>query len=355
MAQGRTNTDTKTAFAIGVDMGGTNLRVAVVDSTGSVLDRIATGTAVASGPDSVVDDICAAVRELSGRSASAGRLLGIGIGVPGIIDRQRGMLRASPNLPGWIDYPMQRELESRLGARVVLENDANAAALGEKWLGAARHADDMCMITLGTGIGGGIVVHGEIWHGMTGMAGEIGHVTVDPGGQLCGCGNRGCVEQYASATALQRMASEALAAGQAPRLSRAMKEDPSFGPQTIYELAMQGDGPARRIFERAGSALGVLLAGLINIFNLPIYVIGGGVSNAWDAFAPSMFEEVRRRSYVYQATAPSVPGTEAARDPAPHSGCTIITRAQLGSDAGLIGAARLAMLENERYGDHSRR
>src|SRR6202043_1941990 len=130
---------------------------------------------------------------------NTGRFAGAGIGVPGIIDMETGMMRKSANLPGWSDYPVRDEIERRLGARVILENDANVAALGEKWLGAARDVDDMAMLTLGTGVGGGIVLRGRIWHGMTGMAGEFGHMTVEPEGPPCGCGNRGCVEQYASA------------------------------------------------------------------------------------------------------------------------------------------------------------
>jgi glucokinase len=330
-----------TTFAVSVDLGGTNLRIAAVDSNGKMLEKITTSTAIARGRDQVIDEMCEAILQIVARLRGAGDLVGIGIGVPGIIEMKTGMLRESPNLPGWHDYPVRDEIERRLQTTVVLENDANAAALGEKWLGAAAAVDDMCMLTLGTGVGGGIVVGGRIWHGMTGMAGELGHINVEPDGPPCKCGSRGCLEQLASATAVKRMATEAVASGSAPHLERAMKEDPEFSSKVVYSMAIQGDGPSRAIFQRVGIALGTVMADLINIFNFPMYVIGGGVASAWDAFAPSMMETVRRNSFVYRATAPveTAPG-QFRQDPA----STVVTQALLGSDAGLIGAARLPMI-----------
>jgi glucokinase len=339
-----------TRFAIGVDLGGTNLRIAAVDTSGKMLEKITLGTEVTRGRDKVISDMCRTIQELSLKHrSSVGELTGIGIGVPGIIEMQTGMLRESPNLPGWENYPVRQEIEQRLGTQVVLENDANAAALGEKWLGAAANVDDMCMITLGTGVGGGIVLQGRIWHGMTGMAGELGHITADPNGPPCGCGNRGCLEQYASATAVKRMAVEAVAIGAAPELARAMDENPEFSSQVVYQMAVQGDEPAQQIFVRVGKALGAVIADLVNVFNLPMYVIGGGVSLAWEAFAPALMEETRKNSFVYRATAPltnrpGVQGTGVHDDVLPARRSTIITRALLGSDAGLLGAARLPMI-----------
>ncbi len=206
------------SFAIGVDLGGTNLRIAAVDENGTLLEKVTTGTQVKRGRDYVITEMCDAIRALSAKFEGSLRMMGAGIGVPGIIDKRTGMLRESPNLPGWHDYPVRDELERRLSSAVFLENDANAAALGENWLGAAKGMDDMCMITLGTGVGGGMVQRQRIWHGMTGMAGELGHITVDPDGPRCNCGNYGCVEQFASATAVVRMAREAIASGKAPQL-----------------------------------------------------------------------------------------------------------------------------------------
>lgn len=335
-------------YSIGVDLGGTNLRIAAVDQQGSLLEKVTLGTQVALGRDRVVRDMCAAIQQVAGKYHGSGTLRGIGIGVPGIIDMKTGMVHESPNLPDWADYPARTEIEKQLGTLVILENDANAAAFGEQWLGAARDVEDMAMLTLGTGVGGGLVLGGRIWHGMTGMANEFGHTTVEPEGALCGCGNRGCLEAYASATAVVRMAREAIASGIAPGLSRAAGSDPEFSAKAVYNLAIQGDEEARKIFRRVGRALGIVLSNLVNALNLPMYVIGGGVSSAWEAFSPAIFEELRQRSMVYAATdpEPSSAGGEgaSARVNARGSTRTIITRALLGSDAGLYGAARLPMV-----------
>jgi glucokinase len=340
-------------FAIGVDLGGTNLRIAAVDLEGNLLEKVTTDTEVARGRDNVINEMCDAIRALAAKFSRGGKCLGAGIGVPGIIDKRTGMLRESPNLPGWDDYPVRDEIERHLGTPVILENDANSAAYGEAWLGAARGMDDMCMITLGTGVGGGIVLRGQIWHGMTGMAGELGHMTIDPHGAPCKCGNIGCVEQYASATGVMRMARAAIEAGKAPAIARlAAANDPEFTPRGIFNLAQQGDGPAKMIFDEVGWALGILMADLVNAFNLHMYVIGGGVSGAWSMFSPKMFEEVMKRSMVYAATAPPDHAQQTAGASAEVKSMgrrTIITRALLGSDAGLIGAARLPMIVTDAH------
>lgn len=335
-------------YSIGVDLGGTNLRIAAVGEQGKLLEKITLGTQVALGRDRVVADMCDAIQLLAGKIRGSGTLLGIGIGVPGIIDMASGMVRESPNLPDWTDYPAQAEIERRLGTRVVLENDANSAGLGEKWLGAGRDFEDMAMLTLGTGVGGALVLRGRIWHGMTGMAGEFGHITVEPEGAHCGCGNQGCLEAYASATAVMRMAREAIASGAVTELSRAANSDAEFSAKAVYNLAIQGDEEARKIFRRVGRAIGIVVANLVNALNLNVYVVGGGVSSAWEAFSPSIFQELRLRSMVYAATAPESPIAEgegaSGRVQPGGSTKTIVTRALLGSDAGLFGAARLAMM-----------
>jgi glucokinase len=337
-------------FAVGVDLGGTNLRIAAVDVDGNLLEKITLGTQVSKGRDFVVTEMCEAIQSLIDRYGRKGTLCGVGLGIPGIIDKRTGMLRESPNLPGWHDYPVRDDISRRLGTDVILENDANAAAFGENWLGAGKGYDEMCMITLGTGLGGGLVLRGGVWLGMNGMAGELGHVTIDPDGQPCPCGNVGCSEQYASATAIMRMAREEIAAGDAPELAKlAAGPNIEFSAREVYNLAIQGDKPAQRIYDVMGWALGILIADLINILNLRMYVIGGGVSNGWAAFAPRMFEEIRKRSMVYAATAPPdefIPVGASAKvssqQPPPYR--TIVTRALLGSDAGLYGAARLPMV-----------
>ncbi len=342
------------SFAIGVDLGGTNLRIAAIDESGSLLEKITMPTRVNDGPAAVIDRMCSSINQLVMKYAHGATLLGAGVGIPGIIEMRTGTLRESPNLPGWHNYMVRDAIESRLGVPVILENDANAAAFGEAWLGAAKHVSNMLMVTLGTGVGGGIVLNDQIWHGMTGMAGELGHVTVDPNGPVCGCGSHGCVEQYASATAIMRMAREKIAGGHAPGLARfASSPDVEFNAKLIHNLAVQGDRAAREIFQTVGWALGVLLGDMVNALNLEMYVIGGGVAPAWEVFSSAMFQELHKRSLVYDATAPveegdSDGGASAQVKSDVLTQHTIVTRAVLGGEAGLYGAARLPMTAHER-------
>jgi glucokinase len=331
------------SYAIGVDLGGTNLRIAAVDEHGTLLHKVTLGTEVAKGRDFVVREMTSAIRQVIETLKYPGHLDGIGIGVPGIIDMATGFLFESPNLPGWDNYPVHSDIERHLGTTVILENDANAAALGEKWLGAGRDVDTMVMMTLGTGVGGGIVLDGEIWHGMSGMAGELGHITIYPEGHICGCSNHGCIEQYASATAITRMANEAIARGEAASLEKIREAHPAeFNSKTIYLAAVQGDVAAQEVFNKVGRALGIAIAGIINSLNPHMFVIGGGASSAWEVFSPTMFAELQKRCFVYRATAPKGGGSLA------NPSKTIITRALLGGDAGLFGAAKLPMMRARR-------
>ncbi len=311
-------------FAIAADLGGTNLRVAVVSETGTILERIALKTERQHGREAVVRELSEAVLSLSLKLAGAKQLAGIGIGVPGIIYIETGMLRASPNLPGWENYPVRSEIESLVGSSVYLENDANAAALGEKWLGLGRGVDSLCMLTLGTGVGGGIVLDGKILHGFLGFAGELGHIVVSENGVACPCGGQGCLEMESSATAVVRKAQEVLAANRTPALAGAIQNGAALTSKLVYDVAKGGDAVCIGIFQSVGKYLGIAVGGLVNALNLPLYVIGGGGAGAWDLFAPSMIEEARRRSYVFR------------------EGSTRIEKSLLGDDAGLCGAARLA-------------
>lgn len=321
-------------FAIGVDLGGTNLRVAVITAEGELVEKMTASTKALRVSDRVLDVMAGEIRRLSAKHSSLGPLFGIGVGIPGILDLNAGILRKSPNLPGWEDCPVREEIERRIGATVVLDNDANAAAMGEFWLGAGRGHESLFMFTQGTGVGGGIVLNGRIWHGMTGMAGEPGHMTVEPDGPLCACGNRGCLEQYAGATAIMRMAGEAARSGSAGELARAMRKDPGFGAQSLHVLALGGNKAALEIFRQAGRALGIAVSNMINVLNISVYCFGGGVAGAWDVLQPHLLEQVRQRSFVYSATAEN---ENVERE-------TVITCALLGADAGLYGAARLAIL-----------
>jgi glucokinase len=231
--------------------------------------------------------------------------------VPGAVDCDKAIVVQAPNLPSLINFELKAELEKRLGWPVFLENDANAAAVGEMWLGAARGCRDVVSVTLGTGVGGGVILNGKLWRGSHGSAGEIGHTTVDPfSGLKCKCGNTGCLELFASATAIVRMAREL-----------GMNEPTA---EEVYEAGRNGDEQAQSVFKRFGMYLGIGLANLINLIDPQVIVITGGAVNGWDLFADEMYRQVDERAF--RATAQQV---KIAR-----SGC--------GDNAGLLGAARLA-------------
>ena len=201
------------AYSIGVDLGGTNLRVAAIDSSGKILDRVSESAVYNGGPEKVIIEIARIIDKLRNRIGSNG-LQGVGIGVPGYVDIDAGFILAATNLPGFERYPIRDHIQAHLGTPIHLENDANAAALGEMWIGAGQGVKDLILLTLGTGIGGGIVSNGKVLHGSTGMAGELGHMTVFPDGNPCACGNCGCLEKHASATAITGHGSnDALRAG----------------------------------------------------------------------------------------------------------------------------------------------
>ena len=305
-------------YTIGLDLGGTNLRAAAIDVSGKMLDKISGSTNFTEGREAVLGDIVAGIQTVRERHGASG-LRGIGVGVPGFIRIREGFITNSNNLPYLENFPVRDEIERRLGARVILENDANAAALGEKWMGAGRDVDDLVLLTLGTGIGGGIISNGRVVRGYVGMAGELGHTTVVPNGNPCGCGNRGCLEKHASATAVTAMA-------------KLMHLGEDLTSKDIYDLARQpGDvgERARAIWRTMGEALGIALANLVNTFNFPLYLLSGGMLPAWEFFAPPMMAELERRSFTYRAT----------------KDATRVAQATLGNEAGLYGAAYLPWIE----------
>jgi len=303
-------------YSIGVDLGGTNLRAAAISREGKILEKISTDTDVAGGRPAVIGDIVNAINALRDRRKD-GRIIGVGIGVPGFILIEKGFVVGSNNLPFLEDFPLRDEIEGILGTPVILENDANAAAMGEKWMGAGKDVRDLVLLTLGTGIGGGIISDGRVLHGYLGMAGELGHLTVVPNGNPCGCGNIGCLEKHASATAVESMA-------------KLLSLGDHVTSLDVYNMAVDGNERARTVFECMGTALGTALAMLVNVFNFPLYLLSGGALPAWDFFAPAMFAEVRKRSYAFR-----------------HSN-TRIERATLGNQAGLYGAAYLPFLAHGR-------
>ena len=295
-------------YSIGLDLGGTNLRAAAVDRDGKMLQKIWGTTDLTRGPEAVVEDMSKSIDALR-HALGSQNLQGIGVAVPGFIRLKEGVIAGSNNLAVLEGFPMRDALQDRLGTQVILENDANAAAMGEKWIGAGRHVDDLVLLTLGTGIGGGIISEGRILHGFLGMAGEVGHVTVVPNGNPCGCGNHGCLEKHASATAIACLA-RMIGLGE-------------ITSEEVYSLAKAGDERALAVFDHMGRALGIALAMLVNVFNFPLYLISGGPLPAWDIFSVPMMAELKERSFTYRASK------------------TVVARAELGNEAGLYGAAYL--------------
>jgi glucokinase len=326
-------------FSIGVDLGGTNLRIAAFDSEFEPLGNIALPTRARDGHKVVLQGMCKAIRQLIGQFADEHSLTGIGIGSAGPLHLPSGRLQRPANLQGWHDVELKAVIENLLEMPVILESDANVAALGECYLGAGKEhrTTSLGMIALGTGVGSGLILNGVAWHGFSGMAGEAGHDPVYPHGAECGCGSRGCLEQYASATAVMRMAREAAETGGATGIRHLLASNSKATARDIAFLARSGDRGAKQIFDTVGFALGFTLASQINTLNLPLYVIGGGVCASWDLFAPRMFQTLRELCHVYRLTEPAdVLVYEEAR--------TNVLPALLGQDAGMLGAAMLPYL-----------
>jgi glucokinase len=319
-----------TSYCIGIDLGGTNLRIAAVTPAGERLDHISLPTRLAAGPQAVLDDMASSIRQIVERQG--GELLGIGVGSPGPLELPLGVLHHPPNLPGFDGLNLRAELERRVHRPVQVNSDANLAAYGEFMLGAGKSfaVDSLLALTLGTGVGCGIILDRKIWQGMQGAAGESGHGPIDPNGPLCPCGARGCLEMYASATAIVRRARELGIVENGG--------NGSAGPltsSTVAAMAEAGDPRALQIFDEVGRALGLSLANLINALDLPLYVLCGGVVAAWPLFASRMFAVVKEMSYVYRMSMPADPLVF-------EKGRTHICAAQV-ADAGILGAAMLPL------------
>jgi glucokinase len=310
-------------LVLGLDVGGTKVLGIAMAEDGSVVGESRWPTP--RGQSALMDTLEAVARDLCDAIRDGGEVTAVGVGAPGLVDRD-GVLRAAPNLPGVEQLPLRAELEVRLGLPVRADNDATCAAWGERQLGAARGRDHVVVVTLGTGIGGGIITEGRLYRGANGFAGEIGHMVVEPHGPLCPCGQRGCWERYASGSGLGNLAREAAYAGQAPRVLELAGGDPeAVRGEHVTRAAMDGDKGACAVFARFAWWLALGLANLANAFDPEMFVIGGGLVKAGDVlFLPAR-----------AAFASLVEAADSRPDVA-------IVPASLGERAGAMGAAALA-------------
>lgn len=313
-------------FVVGVDLGGTNIVAGAMPVDGSREIGMRTlPTRAEMGAEGVTDRIAAMIETVVldvQRETGAERddILGVGIGSPGPLDRERGVVIVTPNL-GWRDYPLRDEVSGRVGMRATLDNDANCATLGEWWCGAAAGGRNVIGMTLGTGIGGGLILEGRLYHGASDAAGEIGHTSIDTNGRRCKCGNYGCLEAYCSGPAIAERAREAMEGENSPGMLARVDGDVSrITAHVVYEAARDGDPVARAVVRDTARFLGTGISNLINIFNPDTVVLAGGVTQAGDELLDPLRAEVKRRAFK--------PAVEACR----------IVLGQLPVSAGVVGA-----------------
>lgn len=306
---------------VGMDLGGTTIKVGLCSESGVLLHTYEGPTGVAEGPETVISNMADYVRRVVEESPySWEQLAGVGAGVAGFTNVRDGIIVMAPNI-GFKDVPIRAILEERLGKPVKIDNDANVAALGEAWSGAGAGIENCVCYTLGTGVGGGIIINGRIYQGFSGMAGEIGHIDVVPDLEAiqCGCGKVGCLETVSSATGIIRMAKEAVARGERTFIADASE----ITAKTVFDAAKAGDEVALRIVKRAAFYLGKSMAAVAAVLNPQSFIIGGGVSKAGDI----LFDPIRE-TFAQLAPEPLQKGVQ-------------IVPATLGNDAGMIGAAGL--------------
>ncbi|SFA71073.1 glucokinase [Lentibacillus halodurans] len=315
---------------IGVDIGGTTVKIGIIDNDGNIMDKWEIPTDKANYGASVISDIWASISEkLDQRNMNSETIKGIGIGAPGFIDSASGYVYEAVNI-GWKHLPLANELQAASGLPVFAANDANAAVLGENWKGAGENAKNLVALTLGTGVGGGIIVNGNILSGENGTGGEIGHTTIDPNGYWCNCGRRGCLETIASATGMVRQAMDKMEQEPESSLASRYKINGAITAKDIFELSKKGDVSCKEIIAYTADVLGFTIANAAIIINPSKILIGGGVSQAGGNFIQLIDHAFRQYALSRVSDV-----------------CELNT-ARLGNDAGIIGAAFLVRqnLEN---------
>jgi len=317
---------------VAIDLGGSKIAAAIISREYQILAREYHPTLASEGVASVINRIATAVKQITASTSTAlSQTCGITIAAAGAIDHKRGgTVTLSPNLPGWRDVPLGSIIQERLGSRTWLINDANAAALGEHYLGAGRGVGNLIYLTVGTGIGGAIITNGQLYTGACGSAGEIGHMTIDTNGPRCECGNVGCLETLASGSAIAREAIRRISSGE--RSSLTELTDGKIADITAREVAIaarQGDPLAGSVINNAAAYLGVGMVNLVNIFNPEMIIVGGGVASMGDLLLNPARQVVKERAFPVSSAAASIVITE------------------LGHDAGLLGAAHFAFKQAE--------
>ncbi len=312
---GQLRAEGSSAFAIAADLGGTNLRVALVSNSGRIITSSRMRTPEDVDPNRFSLKIAEFVSDVLSQNSHLGQPLGFGVAIAALVNASNGKIFESPNLPFLNGFDLRTSLETQLQMPLTIENDANAAAIGENWIGISRgYASSICF-TLGTGVGGGIFIDNKLVRGVDGTAGEIGHICVEPNGFECGCGSWGCLEQYASATGVRKRIAIAIENGEVSADHANIEVD------ELYGMAKRGDEFALRTFEGVGSHLGLAAAALVNTLNPEVIVIGGGLANAWDLFIGKFESTLKKRTFKRPA--------ERVK----------ILRAELDDFAGVIGAA----------------
>jgi glucokinase len=310
-----------TDYVLAGDVGGTNLRIAAVSRDGSVLRQFTEPTPKDGTSVDLVEAVHRVAQQCIDTEPGSLTPAAFGLAIAALVNPIQGRILSSPNLPQLNGLVLADAISEKLQLKVVIENDATAAAIGEHWLGSSRGATTSVFVTLGTGVGGGLILDGQVFRGVDGTAGEVGHICVEPEGHPCGCGSRGCVEQYASATAIVRVATERLQ----DNSRSSLKDLTGFTSKDVYDAASSGDAVAAETFAVMGRYLGIALAGLVDVLNPELIVIGGGAAGSWDHFIDHLRSEIDARAFRHPAQRVHV------------------VRASLGGKAGILGAARVAL------------
>lgn len=306
-------------YVIAVDLGATNIRTALVTSAGKIVERKEQRTKVAQGYKVVIHQIKELIWDMIKKArVDLQQIRGIGVGSPGPLNTKTGVIIDTPNL-GWKNVGLKDAIEDEFRLPTYVDNDGNLAALGEKWLGAGKEVENLVCLTLGSGIGGGIISQGEIFHGSNDAAGELGHIIVEPEGLKCGCGNYGCMEAYAAGPSMVKRTILAIKEGRKTQLGTADE----ISPALIYQAALQKDELASQIIKDTGRYLGIGIVSIVNVLNPELIIIGGRVSQMGEMLLNYIKEEVTKRAYLLPAKNIS------------------IVLAQLGDDAGIIGASKM--------------